>query len=225
MYSIIYNKTFNNEICHIANISASSCVNGVCYHRFNFSSSPVDVSVSVFGINVFGGGMKSVPIKKGNLKPIGLLVLYTFYNMLIAGVNTLVEVRFDPNTKSVWCTYVNQFLSSQISCYGNISYGDSCQEFLGTFNSTRVGQTTSRISLSLESDEFNYCYIVRASNGSLSLIIEGSFVLDNKKMDIGTIVGPVVGIVLILVVSSIIIITLLFIIRYKRSKVGTPILM
>ena len=59
-YTISYTDALSNEMCSAVTISASFCVNRMCSHLFEVSSSNcrpfADINVTVFGTNVLGNG-------------------------------------------------------------------------------------------------------------------------------------------------------------------------
>lgn len=94
-------------------------------------------------------------------------------------------MTFDETTTSLVCIFANQFTSGQISCNANVSYGDTCQNYLSLFNgSTSIntdGAITVTIPLILKRTQKNYCYVVYATNSTSSSFIEGSFYCKSGK--------------------------------------------
>ena len=98
---------------------------------------------------------------------------YVFPN-LFSGKNIFVRVDFHSDMRTLSCKFLEPFKDGQLSCFANIFYGESCQQYLGKF-SGQVVEDTSAIVLELEDDIVDYCYNITASNSNQSLFIEGYF--------------------------------------------------
>ena len=68
-YTILYSDSVNGTvICDSVNVSASECHSGTCFNYFNLTSSSCstkNITVTVYGSNIFGSGIQSPPIVKG----------------------------------------------------------------------------------------------------------------------------------------------------------------
>ena len=68
-YTINYVDSTYGGICGIATVSATSCVNGLCSHNFDVTTSfcpPLsNINVTVFGTNQLGNGSTSHPVTVG----------------------------------------------------------------------------------------------------------------------------------------------------------------
>ena len=71
-YTITYTNPRYGLICNRAVAPASQCVNGICSHHLNLSSSNCsafsEIMVSVFGTNVLGNGTSTNPVTIGQLQ-------------------------------------------------------------------------------------------------------------------------------------------------------------
>lgn len=59
-------------------------------------------------------------------------------------------------------------------CSANITHGVNCDQHIGMFSSTGTGDSVSTPPLKLIDGVTEYCYLVTASSGTVSVIIEGS---------------------------------------------------
>ena len=68
-YTITYNDALSDNVCGTAIIPASLCVNRMCSHVFEVSSSNCrpfsDINIMVFGTNVLGNGTVAHSVKIG----------------------------------------------------------------------------------------------------------------------------------------------------------------
>ena len=70
-YTITYTESTYGGVCGLATVLASSCVDGICSHTFDVSSSSCpplsNINVTVFGRNQLGNGSISHPVTVGQL--------------------------------------------------------------------------------------------------------------------------------------------------------------
>ena len=67
-YTINYTNPRFGHVCESAIIPASQCVNGLCSHFLNLTSSNCtfsEIEVSVFGTNILGNGTSTDPVTIG----------------------------------------------------------------------------------------------------------------------------------------------------------------
>jgi hypothetical protein len=68
-YTISYVDSTYGGVCGLATVLATSCVNGLCRHTFDVSSSSCpplsNINVTVFGTNQLGNGSTSLPVTIG----------------------------------------------------------------------------------------------------------------------------------------------------------------
>ena len=100
------------------------------------------------------------------------------------GSNNLVNVNFEPATRSIMCTFLNQPLDRDKLCSASIAYGDNCDQHLGVYSGTGTGDSVTTQSLKLEPmDDVNeYCFSVTASSGGRTVIVEGTLDVLNFGM-------------------------------------------
>ena len=97
------------------------------------------------------------------------MFLYTF----IGSTNQYVEVTFI-SAKNVSCEFLDRLSThSRKSC--SIRYGPCQQPFTMTAQGSVISGSPSTIKIDLDTDLNTYCYSVNASNGTLSLLLEGTF--------------------------------------------------
>lgn len=88
-----------------------------------------------------------------------------------------MTVTFQQNQKALLCTFLDPFKSDSQSCIASVYSGDKCQDYVGLFNSTAADSNVQIIELSIKRNTSRYCYSLLANNGTMSLIIEGSFII------------------------------------------------
>ena len=98
--------------------------------------------------------------------------------MFVDNKNNFVEVRFDPETTSIFCTFPNQEDTSDKQC--SIVYVE-CQR--QTISQSKQSNTTNVVVNSLQiplvfdnSGQATYCYIVTAGNTTHTFRVEGKIV-------------------------------------------------
>ncbi len=68
-YTITYVDSTYGGVCGLATVSATLCVDGLCRHTFDVSSSSCpplsNIDVTVFGTNQLGNGSTSLPVTIG----------------------------------------------------------------------------------------------------------------------------------------------------------------
>ena len=102
--------------------------------------------------------------------------------MFLDSTNNFVEVRYDPETTSIFCTFPNQEDTSDKQC--SVAYVD-CQR--RTISQSKQSNTTNVVVNSLQiklmfdnSNPATYCYIVTAGNTTHSIRVAGR--LDYGKL-------------------------------------------
>ena len=100
------------------------------------------------------------------------------FKYAVGGVNNLLRVFFDTETKGILCKLQDQLPLKW--CAANITYGSNCQYQLGYFrieamdDSEAMGDSEIIISLELMDTITKYCFMVAAYNGKLTVIVEGT---------------------------------------------------
>ena len=86
--------------------------------------------------------------------------------------NNFVEVKYDPATSAITCVFLNQPQGMVIVKSCQIQYGDCQLKMTLTSNETT---TTNDVALNLQfsASGQEYCYVVTASNGSHTVMVEG----------------------------------------------------
>ena len=68
-YTISYLDSISGDLCSSATIPASLCVEGMCNHTFEVSTSScppcVDINITIYVTNILGNGAISDPITIG----------------------------------------------------------------------------------------------------------------------------------------------------------------
>ena len=68
-YTVTYVDSNFGAVCGLATVSATSCVNGLCSHTFDVTTSSCpplsNINVTVFGTNQLGNGSTSHPVTVG----------------------------------------------------------------------------------------------------------------------------------------------------------------
>ena len=97
------------------------------------------------------------------------------YNCICLGAtNTLVDVTFIPNTRSIMCTFMNQPQDVVKQCSISITYGTLCDQVLGVYRSAGPSDILPSPSIEFLNDVAEYCFTVNASSGNLTIVIEGN---------------------------------------------------
>ena len=107
-------------------------------------------------------------------------MLYTvqvivIYITSLDDINRFLAVKFDSSGSTITCIFLNQQDNSEKSC--SIAYG-LCGENPHLSSQGVPTSTSNSIILQLQFEnktEFDYCYLVTASNGTFSVIVEGRF--------------------------------------------------
>ena len=90
------------------------------------------------------------------------------------GLNNLVTVDFDPNRRSIICTFLNQQRGILKQCYANISYGEDCNRFLGIFIGMGAGDTVETPPLDTVPGVVEYCFLVTAETNNVTVLVDGT---------------------------------------------------
>ena len=96
------------------------------------------------------------------------------------GINNLVDVNFDPNKRTITCTFLNQPSNILKQCSANITYGENCDRFLDTFSGMGTGDTVATEQLQALSGVIEYCFLVTAKTNNVTVLVEG--ILQNIGM-------------------------------------------
>ena len=123
--------------------------------------------------------------------------------------NRFVRVSYDPTATTISCTFENRLDSSIKSC--SVKYGVCGQEmYLIQGNTTTESPFMVTLKLNSSAVYSMNCYIVTASNETLTLMVKRKFVTQsNDSVHAGVITGSVIGGIFLLslvVVTTIIII-------------------
>ena len=86
-----------------------------------------------------------------------------------------------PNVRSITCTFLNQPLENTKHCSANITYGANCDQSLGAYSGSSTGPSDflSTSPIDLLNDIAEYCFIVTASSGNVTVVVEGTLNLIN----------------------------------------------
>lgn len=88
-YTITYSDATFGSTCFTTTIPSSSCNNGMCSHDFDIASysvcpSTTSITVTVFGTNILGRGLTSVPVTKGADADQNYFILMDSHGMFIS---------------------------------------------------------------------------------------------------------------------------------------------
>ena len=86
--------------------------------------------------------------------------------------NQFVKVEYDSATSTISCVFLNNRNIIEQSC--SIKYGKCNQKLVLTASDNSTLESPNRVTLQVESDGSD-CYVIRASNGTFTVIIEGQF--------------------------------------------------
>ena len=102
---------------------------------------------------------------------LSLIVLCT-----IDEINNFVDVSFDITTKHFTCTYINKQDLSEKSCSITL-YRDCKQQQVLTAQANSTDSQITLVPNGLQTDSSIYCYVVAASNDTITLNLTGSISL------------------------------------------------
>ena len=113
-----------------------------------------------------------------------------------------MNVEYDPSTATISCTFVNELNSSQKSCHVEYGMCDKVMNFKFAQNSTTDSSlSTVTLKLNITAMNSNTCYVVTATNGTFTVIVNGSFGTQTKGQrnngHLGVIVGSVISAVIV----------------------------
>lgn len=200
-YDVNYTESTTGFTCASVTIPALTCAKGNCEHELKFSSSlcqhPPSVTVVVTGTNRLGKGQPSILVfTPGLCKHIYILesflctypssdystcmceLIISCFTFISDTSNNFVDLSFDLALKTVTCLFLNQQETSDKIC--SIVYGNptencraiSLQSKSDSSDSVRIGFPTEY----QISPQSRYCFAITASNGTFSVIVEGSIV-------------------------------------------------
>ena len=104
-----------------------------------------------------------------------VVVLYYFYNFAMIKytgcINKFVEVKYNSAVSTITCTFRETTVSSNV-CF--VNYGE-CQNLMFTSNGSTSIHNNDIITLRLQLSGMDqvYCYVVTASNGVHTIVVEG----------------------------------------------------
>ena len=184
LYNITYSNSLSGSVCYSVMIPTSSCVNGICKHEFNVSSS-VCLNTSDINVTVTVDSpylKKSSPIKIGkfNIAISGLMTaLLHWYVILLPyadAVNTFINVTFDKVLSRIHIEFINQ--PKQGEKFYSVRYGPVTPG-CGHLPWQTKGHLSNLNSLSLELNILEsssmICFIVKANNGTNFVSVEGIY--------------------------------------------------
>ena len=95
------------------------------------------------------------------------------------GINNLVNVKFDPNQRTITCMFLNQPPNVMKQCSANITYGTNCDRFLNTYNGVGTGDTVTTQPLEAVPGVVEYCFLVNATSNNVTVLVDGTLDLQN----------------------------------------------
>ena len=98
------------------------------------------------------------------------LGLYT----LAEGLNNLVNVNFDPNQRTITCTFLNLPHNIMKQCSANITYGANCDLLLNVYSNIGIGDTVVTPQLETVPGVVEYCFLVTAISNNVTVFVEGN---------------------------------------------------
>ena len=152
-----------------------------------------------------------------------MIIFYTVFVFLLECTNRFVRVSYDPTATTISCTFENRLDSSIKSC--DIKYGTCGQEMYTTQGNTTV-ESPFMVRLKLNSNILNSmsCYIVTASNETLTLMVKGEFITQSNNDSVNTsiLAGTVIGVIIIIMLGLVVVtvIILILVLSYKRKLLG-----
>ena len=163
----------NNMICGSDSISSSSCQQGVCTSSLPLScyQNSGAVNVSISATNTLGNGLAS-SVSIGMLHSCCILWITSALSFHLGTKNEYVDVKFESATRIV-CEFRNQVRRNNKLC--TIIYGECQKPLIMTIRGNTTNDSPNTVRLELHSYLQNYCYIINATNGTYTVLIEGIY--------------------------------------------------
>ena len=77
---------------------------------------------------------------------------------------------------------MNQSIDDEKKCIANITYGTNCNQLLDVYIGMDTSDSVTTPQLELMDDTTEYCFIVTASSGTMTIAVKGNF-HGNSKLD------------------------------------------
>lgn len=137
-----------------------------------------------------------------------------------------MEVKYIPENATISCTFRNKLDLSPKSC--SIRYGVCNDRMMYNTQRNTTAQSPFVVMLELNSSVTNpmNCYVVTASNDSLTLTVNGRFISETQSSgssdNAGIIAGSVMGALLVAVTLVTVVIVVLVIVLSKMCREKSP---
>ena len=110
------------------------------------------------------------------------MFLNNYYPVCLGDVTSFVSIKFDPDTSSFVCTFLNEQERSSKFC--NIRYGpgDDCDN--SHLRSNKANSTTNTLVVGISIQpviEAQYCFSATASNGTYTVGVTGIINLSKSR--------------------------------------------
>ena len=90
------------------------------------------------------------------------------------GVNSIVDVNFNSEMKTIICAFLNQPMNITKECFVNITYGPNCGQILGSYTNEGTEDSVSTHELPLIEGVSEYCFTVTARSNNVTVSVEGT---------------------------------------------------
>ena len=128
-----------------------------------------------------------------------------------------MKVEYHPSNTTISCTFENELDSSQKSC--SVEYGICDQAMNSAQNSTTDDSpSTVTIKLNITAMNSNTCYVVTATNGTFTVMVNGSFETPTNNKHLGVIVSSVIlAVIMTVIIIAAVVVTVIVIKVLKRG--------
>ena len=101
-------------------------------------------------------------------------------------------MNFDPNQRSIICTFLNQRFDIIKQCNANITYGENCEIFLGIYSGMGTGDSVETQQLEAMPGVVKYCFLVTAISNNVTVLVDGTLQnLDSQASNNNVIVAAI----------------------------------
>ena len=191
-YHVSLSDLTTDAICFTVNISAASCLRGVCevsISSLDLAQCPpqTNINVSVLAFNLLGNGPASRTIVgmllsilfQGSVcvewSSVQIRLIFTVVPWFTERTNQFVDVKFESRTRIV-CSFSELTGTQNKSCV--IMYGSCGQQLTMTVEGRSQSNSAGTVVINLpvtQTPSSSYCYIISTSNSTHTVKVQGMF--------------------------------------------------
>ena len=99
--------------------------------------------------------------------------IMTFFSTTVECENHFVDISYNSADSTITCTFLNKMDNTTKSC--SVRYGP-CDNVNKTINDDGHRKLPNTVVLQVTNPNSSFCYVVTASNGSFTLVVEGRLI-------------------------------------------------